>query len=119
MKRLLVVVSVVSLMIVALVGTAGSVLADPHEGNPGNDFVCPVIDNQAVGDHNPIAGDLGEGTYTVVPATSQANHMNVPDGATNGDGYGVPHDHTGDNAQSQPGDTDYTAIWNGDAPHDP
>jgi len=117
MKKLLVVVLGISVLVVGLIGTTSMAFAAHPE--LGNDFVCPVIANEAVGEHNPVAGDLGEGTYTVVPETSQANHLSVPDQATNGNGYGVPHDHTGDNAQSMPGDTDYTAIWNGDAPQDP
>ena len=109
MKRVLGILVISSLLIAGVVGATGVVLAAPHQGNPGTDFVCPVIPSDAVGAHNPIAGPLGDtGTYTVVPATSQANHMNVPDNATNGDGAGVPG-----GPQSAPGDTDYTAIWNG------
>jgi hypothetical protein len=109
MRKLLRAIIATSLVVVGLIGTAGIAMADSHEGNSGSDFVCPVITSEAVGEHNPIAGELGDtGTYTVVPATSQANNMNVPDTATNGDGYGVPG-----GPQSAPGDTDYTAIWNG------
>ena len=110
MRRFLSLLFVLSIIAIGLVGTAGIVSASPHQGNSGADFVCPVIPNDAVGEHNPIAGPLGNtGTYTVVPSTSQANHLNVPDQATNGNGAGVPG-----GPQSQPGDTDYTAIWNGD-----
>jgi len=109
-KKLLIIVSFAAVITIMLLGTTGIVLAAPHQGNYGSDFVCPVITSQAVGQHNPIATPLGgTGTYTVVPSTSQANHMNVPDQATNGGGYGVPG-----GPQSAPGDTDYTAIWNGD-----
>ena len=70
-------------------------------------FVCPVITSQAVGDHNPQAGELGDsGTYTVVPATANNGNLWVPAHATNGDGYGDPM-----GLHSVPGDTDYTAIW--------
>ena len=70
-------------------------------------FVCPVITSQAVGDHNPQAGELGDsGTYTVVPATANNGNLWVPATATNGDGSGIPG-----GPQSAPGDTSYTAIW--------
>ena len=113
MKKILSILSVSALVVAGLIGTSGIALAaGPHSGNSGEDFVCPVIPNNGYDGHgvsqNPIAGDLGDGNYTVVPDTSQANNMNVPDMATNGDGAGVPGD------SSAPGDTDYTAIWNGD-----
>ena len=71
-------------------------------------FVCPVITALAVGDHNPNAVPLGgTGTWTVGPPTITKTHnMMVPAHATNMDGSGVPG-----GPQSQPGDTDYTAIW--------
>ena len=70
-------------------------------------FVCPVITSQAVGEHNPQAGALGDtGDYTVVPETANNGDLMVPVTATNGDGYGTP---TG--SHSVPGDIDYTAIW--------
>ena len=70
-------------------------------------FVCPVITSQAVGEHNPQAGELGtSGTYTVVPSTANNGNLSVPATATNADGYGVPG-----GPQAAPGDTDYTAIW--------
>jgi len=105
-KRLL----IITLGTIVLFGMTSIVMAGPHQGNPGSDFVCPVIKSGAVGAHNPVASPLGNtGTYTVVPQTSQANHLNVPDHATNGNGSGVPG-----GPQSAPSDTDYTAIWNGD-----
>jgi len=70
-------------------------------------FVCPVITSQAVGEHNPQAGELGDsGTYTVVPATANNGYLWVPATATNGDGSGIPG-----GPQASPGDTSYTAIW--------
>ena len=70
-------------------------------------FVCPVIPSQAVGEHNPQAGPLGDtGTYTVVPATANNGSLWVPATATNGDGSGIPG-----GPQAAPGDTSYTAIW--------
>jgi hypothetical protein len=71
-------------------------------------FVCPVITQEAVGLHNPQAGPIGGGDYTVVPATANNGHLSVPIHATNGDGTGTPG-----GAHSAPGDTDYTAIWAG------
>jgi hypothetical protein len=109
MKNLISILVALSLVVIGIIASGTVSLAAPHQGNPGTDFVCPVIDNEAVGENNPIAGELGTtGTYTVVPATSQANHMNVPDQATNMGGTGVPG-----GPQAAPGDTDYTAIWNG------
>jgi hypothetical protein len=109
MRKLTSILVALSLVVVGVIASGTISMAAPHQGNPGTDFVCPVIPSQAVGEHNPIAGPLGDtGTYTVVPATSQANQMNVPDYATNMDGTGVPG-----GPQAAPGDTDYTAIWNG------
>ena len=76
-------------------------------------FVCPVITQTAVGEHNPKAVELGDsGTYTVGPPTgANGGNLMIPVGATNADGYGIPGVTSGTNQQSQPGDTDYTAIW--------
>jgi len=76
-------------------------------------FVCPVITSTAVGLHNPKAVELGSsGTYTVGPPTNARGGMlMVPARATNADGYGIPGVTSGINKQSQPGDTNYTAIW--------
>ena len=118
MKKIIMGLSIVSLAIVGLTSITGIAFAAQPEDVPGhgNDFVCPVIASESMGTHNPNAADLGEGTYTVIPPTLHANHLNVPDKATNGDGYGMPGVHEGMYAQSMPGDTDYTAIWNGDIP---
>jgi len=64
-------------------------------------FVCPVITTDAVL-NSPKGGELGiEGYYTI-----GGPDVTVPVGATNGDGDGTPS-----GPFSQPGDTDYTAIW--------
>jgi hypothetical protein len=63
-------------------------------------FVCPVITTENVL-HSPKAGPIGEGHYTV-----GGPDVSVPLHATNGDGAGTPP-----GPHSQPGDTDYTAIW--------
>lgn len=68
------------------------------------DFVCPVLKPQ-VGAHNPNAVAIGGGDYTVIPG--KADHLNVPDHATNMDGAGTPP-----GTHARPGDRDYTAIWN-------
>ena len=80
------------------------VMAQPPEKTEA--FVCPVITQEAVGMHNPIASPIGEGHYTVVPTTANNGNLYVPIHATNGDGAGTPP-----GPHSQPGDTDYTAIW--------
>lgn len=71
-------------------------------------FVCPVITSAAMGEHNPNAVPLGAtGTYTVGPPTgARGGNLMVPVHATNMNGSGIPG-----GPQSQPGDTDYTAIW--------
>jgi hypothetical protein len=87
-------------------------LNDTHQVTAGgvekvDAFVCPVITSQAVGEHNPQAGELGDsGTYTVVPDTANNGDLSVPITATNSDGSGIPG-----GPQAAPGDTNYTAIW--------
>jgi len=64
-------------------------------------FVCPVITTENVL-HSPKSGALGiEGFYTI-----GGPDVTVPVHATNGDGTGHPG-----GPFSQPGDTNYTAIW--------
>jgi len=64
-------------------------------------FVCPVITTENVL-HSAKGGTLGEeGFYTV-----GGPDVTVPVHATNGDGTGHPG-----GPFSQPGNTDYTAIW--------
>lgn len=63
-------------------------------------FVCPVITTENVL-HSPKAQPIGEGHYTI-----GGPDVSVPLHATNGDGAGTPP-----GPHSQPGDTDYTAIW--------
>jgi len=66
-----------------------------------NGFVCPVITTENVL-HAKNGGELGvEGFYTV-----GGPDVTVPVHATNGDGNGHPG-----GPFSQPGDTNYTAIW--------
>lgn len=66
----------------------------------GGAFVCPVISTDAV--LNAKNGIEINGAYSILGPT-----VNVPVGATNGDGSGAPS-----GPFSSPGDTDYTAIWN-------
>ena len=63
-------------------------------------FVCPVITTDGVL-NSPNGAAIGEGHYTIIGPT-----VSVPLHATNGDGAGTPP-----GPHSQPGDTDYTAIW--------
>ena len=63
-------------------------------------FICPVITTENVL-HSPRAGAIGEGHYTI-----GGPDVSVPLHATNADGAGTPP-----GPHSQPGDTDYTAIW--------
>ncbi|PIS04919.1 MAG: hypothetical protein COT81_03820 [Candidatus Buchananbacteria bacterium CG10_big_fil_rev_8_21_14_0_10_42_9] len=96
MKKALVIASLSVLALPAFV------FAQVPEKTDG--FVCPVITAEAVGEHNPQAGALGDGNYTIPPHGGAA-HVPIPLHATNGDGAGSPGD------SSAPGDTDYTAIW--------
>lgn len=99
LMRRLIVVPVVSALL--LIG------ALPASADSGTDFVCPVFnDNAAVGEKNPNAVPIAGGDYTIIPGNS--GHLDVPDHATNGDGAGSPG-----GSHSQPGDRDYSAIWNG------
>jgi hypothetical protein len=63
-------------------------------------FVCPVITTDAVL-NSPRGAAIGEGHYTI-----GGPDVTVPIHATNGDGTGTPP-----GPHSQPGDSDYTAIW--------
>lgn len=63
-------------------------------------FVCPVITTDGVL-NSPNGAAIGEGHYTII-----GPDVTIPIGATNGDGAGTPG-----GPHSQPGDTDYTAIW--------
>jgi hypothetical protein len=64
-------------------------------------FVCPVITTDNVL-HSDRGGELGiEGYYTI-----GGPDVTVPVDATNADGAGRPS-----GPFSQPGDTNYTAIW--------
>jgi len=63
-------------------------------------FVCPVIFTDAVL-HSPKGQAIGEGHYTI-----GGPDVMVPIHATNGNGAGSPG-----GPHSQPGNTDYTAIW--------
>lgn len=92
----------VSVMTGVLLATVGI----PAFATEGTDFVCPVFNSEAVGEHNPNAVEIGGGDFTVLP--DKADRLNVPDGATNGDGAGSPG-----GSHSSPGDRDYSAIWNG------
>lgn len=63
-------------------------------------FVCPVITTDGVL-NSPNGAAIAGGHYTIA-----GPDVAVPLHATNGNGAGSPA-----GAHSQPGDTDYTAIW--------
>jgi hypothetical protein len=91
-----------SLLIIAMsVLLVSFVSAQPDKTNA---FVCPVFDEK-VGNHNPNAFAIGEGHYSLIPS-GNPHIISVPEHATNGDGSGTPP-----GPHSEPGDTDYTAIW--------
>lgn len=95
-----------ALLTAGLAITVLMAIAAPARAAEGDDFVCPVFNSSAVGEHNPNAVPIGGGDSTILPGN--ATGLNVPDQATNGDGAGSP---AGDHAR--PGDRDYTAVWNG------
>ncbi|MDH3465872.1 MAG: hypothetical protein OES26_08180 [Gammaproteobacteria bacterium] len=64
-------------------------------------FVCPVIGTDAVLNSPKGIGPLAEGDYSIA-----GPEVTVPVTATNGDGTGNPGV-----SYSQPGESDYTAIW--------
>lgn len=63
-------------------------------------FVCPVITTDGVL-NSPNGSAIAGGHYTIV-----GPDVAIPVHATNGDGAGSPG-----GSHSQPGDTDYTAVW--------
>jgi len=63
-------------------------------------FVCPVITTDGVL-NSPNGAAIADGHYTII-----GPDVAVPLHATNGDGAGSPG-----GSHSQPGDTDYTAVW--------
>ena len=110
MKKIMIILSIISLVIIGLTGTTGIALAAPPEKVDA--FVCPVWnpDSQA-GMMNPNAHPIAGGYYTIVPGentgTPRANHLSVPAKATNQNGDGHPTTP----GFGEPGDIDYTAIW--------
>ena len=84
--------------LMALLVVASPALAEQPETTDG--FACPVIETEAVL-NSPHGAAIGEGDFTIL-----GPDVSVPVHATNGDGAGVPPD-----PHSEPGDTDYTAIW--------
>jgi len=63
-------------------------------------FVCPVVSTDAVL-NSPKGGAIGEGHYTII-----GPDVSVPILATNDGGEGTPP-----GPHSEPGDSDYTAVW--------
>ncbi|PIR38009.1 MAG: hypothetical protein COV34_02890 [Candidatus Zambryskibacteria bacterium CG10_big_fil_rev_8_21_14_0_10_42_12] len=101
-------IKTIDIRIVSVLGTLALVFAlaptfasaAPVEKTDG--FVCPVIKTDAVL-NSPKGAPIGEGHYTII-----GPNVSVPVHATNGDGAGSPG-----GPHSEPGDTDYTAVWSG------
>lgn len=93
--------------------TAGSAVAATPE-RADDPFVCPVLHvNEQAADNAGRFTQIGDGEYTFGPGAAgnpETFNGNVPNHATNGGGSGSPG-----GAHSAPGDTDYTAIWSGNA----
>lgn len=100
MKKLVVSILLV-LFVLAMISSAA--FAAPVEKTAA--FVCPVINNLAVGMHNPQAVEIAGG-YTIGRTGGLTSHIMVPVHATNGDGAGSPG-----GWHAAPGDMDYTAVW--------
>ncbi len=79
-------------------------LSADASGHKVEGFVCPVL-NEMVGEHNPNSFEIGDGHYSLIPS-GDPKTIYVPEHATNGDGTGTPP-----GPHSEPGDSDYTAIW--------
>jgi hypothetical protein len=112
MKKLISVAIVACLVVGGIVGTAAIASAQPHDRVSA--FVCPVFNPDSMaGVKNPNAfaiapeGDVAH--YSIAPGkafTHPGGPVMVPLHATNGNGTGSPG-----GPHSEPGDTDYTAIW--------
>jgi hypothetical protein len=94
MKKLL----ILSLVLASTLLVAGAAKAAAPDRVDG--FVCPVISTDNVL-HSPKGGAISEGFYTI-----GGPDVSVPEHATNENGAGSPG-----GEHSDPGDTDYTAIW--------
>jgi len=104
MRKLIIVLSALSLVIVGLIGTTSLAMAAPSEKTDG--FVCPVLGGKA-GENGIAKGitkpaDSGLGFYTIV-----GPNVSVPIHATNG-GNGTNNP---GGPYASPGDPNYTAIW--------
>jgi hypothetical protein len=100
------------LLAVVAASVGGALPAFAHED--GNDFVCPVFNEDSkAGEKNPNAHPIGGDDVTIIPGENtgeqRANHLDIPDKATNGDGDGTPG---GDHSST--GDSDYSGVWDGD-----
>jgi hypothetical protein len=108
MKKVISLAMVVCLVVGGIVGTTA--IASATAPDRVEAFVCPVFNpNSAVGDKNPNAFLIGEGHYSIAPGKAfvhPGGPVMVPEHATNADGAGSPP-----GPHSEPGDTDYTAIW--------
>jgi hypothetical protein len=98
-------------VVLSAIMLSGIVAAIPPEKTEG--FVCPVFTQEAV-THNPNVFEIGEGHWSLLPGSNPEDGprhiVKVPKHATNGDGAGVVG-----GEHSEPGDSDYTAIWDTEA----
>jgi hypothetical protein len=92
MKTFIKITSLSLLLVPALFASAA---VDKVDG-----FVCPVIQTDAVL-NSTKGGEISGGDYTI-----GGPNVSVPIHATNADGAGTPS-----GSHSQPGDTDYSAVW--------
>ena len=90
--------TLLSLTVLGIAALPAIGFAAPVEKTDG--FVCPVIKTDAVL-NSPKGMSIGEGHYTII-----GPNVSVPVHATNGNGAGTPP-----GPHSEPGDTDYTAVW--------
>jgi len=86
-----------ALALIVFAISAGSAFASVEKVDG---FVCPVISTENVL-NSPKGVAIGEDHYSII-----GPDVSVPVHATNGDGVGTPG-----GPHSEPGDTDYTAVW--------
>ena len=76
--RLGIMVALTALVALMVLGTGSALAAAPDVVGPGNGpFLCPSV-GQGVLNHNPDAGQLPNGSYTFLPATTRRAHTLTP-----------------------------------------
>jgi len=113
MKKTLMVLTVLSLVVVSLLGTANIALAAKPDGPVGSDpnytgpFLCPAVGNANAAAHNGKDWhELPSGDYTFLPGNNQAGAHANPNG------YGAENPGTSPGPGN--GNSGWGPIWPGD-----